>query len=276
MQFKLENVAITYPQTDKALDCINLEIEKGDFIGIVGRSGSGKTTLLHTIGGLLKPQSGSIFFEGFDIYSNGFDQLNYRRKLQIIFQFPENQFFESSIYDEASFGLKMLKFPADIIAIKTLNVLNRLSFDEKTSKILSPFSLSGGQKRRLAIACSLAMEPEVLLLDEPFAGLDEEGKEDLIQILRKENKKGTTILLVSHDPDLLCEIAEKILVLSDGKIICMGTPVEIYNTDNMNFFGIGSPNTKKLADLLSLEMTDNLTYNSFIAKLVKKLSAPIS
>ncbi len=276
MQFKLENVAITYPQSDNALAHINLEVNKGDFIGIVGRSGSGKTTLINTIGGLLNPHSGSVYFEGHDIYSDDFDQLNYRKKLQIIFQFPENQFFENSVYEEAAFGLKMLKIPADKIEIKTLNVLKKLSFDEKASKTLSPFSLSGGQKRSLAIACALAMEPEVLLLDEPFAGLDEEGKENLIQILREEKKKGTTILLVSHDPDLLCEVADKIIILSEGKIICMGTPSEIYNTDNMNLFGIGLPNTKKLADLLSLDMTDNLTYNSFIAKLVKKLSAPIS
>lgn len=276
MQFKLENVAVTYPQSDIALDHINFEVNKGDFIGIVGRSGSGKTTLLETIGGLLKPQSGFIYFEGHDIYSDEFDQLSYRRKLQIIFQFPENQFFESSVYDEAAFGLKMLKIPADKIETKTLNVLKKLSFDEVTSKTLSPFSLSGGQKRRLAIACALAVEPEVLLLDEPFAGLDEEGKNNLIKILSYENAKGTTILLVSHDPDLLCEIADKIIVLSEGKIICMGTPSEIYSTDNMNMFGIGLPNTKKVADLLSLDLTDDLTYNSFITKLVKKLSAPKS
>ena len=276
MQIKLENVAVTYPQSDKALDHINLEIDKGDFIGIVGRSGSGKTTLIETIGGLLKPQSGSINFEDHDIYGKEFDQLNYRRKLQIIFQFPENQFFENSIYDEAAFGLKMLKIPADKIETKALNVLKKLSLDVKTSKTLSPFALSGGQKRKLAIACALAMEPEVLLLDEPFAGLDEEGKENLVQILRNENKKGTTILLVSHDPDLLCELADKIIVLSEGKIICTGTPSEIYNANNMNLFGIGLPNTKKVADLLSLDLTDNLTYNSFITKLVEKLSAAIS
>lgn len=276
MQIELKNVYITYPQSGAVLNQICLQVDKGDFIGITGRSGSGKTTLIETIGGFHKPQNGFVYFEKNDIYSEKFDQLYFRRKLQIIFQFPENQFFESNVYDETAFSLKMLKIPADEIKWKTLNILQKLSLDENSSQTISPFSLSGGQKCKLAIACALISEPEVLLLDEPFAGLDGEGIANLIQILREEKKKGTTILLVSHDPDLLCEMADKIIVLSEGKIVRMGTPAEIYTPDNMNLFGIGLPDTRKISDLISLDLSESLTYDSFITKLVNKLSAKVS
>ena len=276
MQIELKNIRITYPQSGHVLDCINLQIDKGNFVGIIGKSGSGKTTLLETIGGFHKPQEGFVFFEGLDIYSEKFDQLNFRRKLQIIFQFPEKQFFENNVYDETAFGLRMLKYPADEINCKTLNILKKLSIDDEISRTMSPFSLSGGQKRKLSIACALVLEPEVLLLDEPFAGLDGTGKDNLIQILQEEKKKGTTILFVSHDPNLLCEIADKIIVLSEGKIVRTGTPAEIYTPDNMNLFGIGLPSTRETADLISLDMSEDLTYDSFISKLVNKLSSKIS
>ena len=276
MQIELKNIHIAYLRSGVVLDQINLKIDKGDFIGITGRSGSGKTTLLETIGGFHNPQEGFVSYEGIDIYSDNFDQLSYRRKLQIIFQFPENQFFENSVYDETAYSLKMLKIPADEIECKTQNILKKLSLDAEKSRIISPFSLSGGQKRLLAIACALVIEPEVLLLDEPFAGLDGEGKANLIQILREEKKKGTTILLVSHDPNLLCEIAEKIVVLSEGKIVSSGTPEEIYSPDNSNLYGIGMPDTKKTAELISLDLTDSLSYDSFITKLIKKLSTKVS
>lgn len=276
MQIELKNIHIAYLRSGAVLDHINLQINKGDFIGITGKSGSGKTTLLETIAGFHKPQEGFVSFEGIDIYSENFNQLNYRRKLQIIFQFPENHFFENSVYDETAFGLKMLKIPVEEIEVKTLSILKKFSLDSVTSRTISPFSLSGGQKRLLSIACALVIEPEVLLLDEPFAGLDGEGKANLVQILREEKKKGTTILLVSHDPDLLCEIADIIVVLSEGKIVDIGAPSEVYTLDNMNLYGIGIPDTKKTADLISLDLTDNLTYDSFITKLVKKLSAKVS
>ena len=276
MQIELKNVCVNYPRSGAALDNINFQINKGDFVGITGKSGSGKTTLIETIGGFHKPQEGFVCFEGIDIYSVNFDQLNYRRKLQIIFQFPENQFFESSVYDETAYSLKMLKIPADEIESKTLNILKKLSLDVEKSRTISPFSLSGGQKRLLAIACALVIEPKVLLLDEPFAGLDGEGKANLIQILREEKEKGTRILLISHDPNLLCGIADKIIVLSEGKIINIGTPSEIYTHNNMNLFGIGIPDTKETADLISLDLSDSLTYDSFLTKLVNKLSAKVS
>lgn len=275
MQLELANVCITYPQSGYILDHINLQIGKGNFVGIVGKSGSGKTTLIETISGLHKPHEGFVYFEGLDIYNKNFDQLNYRRKLQTIFQFPENQFFENNVLDETAFGLKMLKIPEDEIEFRTLNILKKLYIDEETARTTSPFSLSGGQKRKLAIACALVLEPKILLLDEPFAGLDSEGKSNLIKILKEEKKKGTTILLVSHDPNILCEIADKIIVLSEGKIVRTAPPAEIYTPDNMNLFGIGLPNTKETADLISLDLSDSLKYDSFITKLVNKLSAKI-
>ena len=276
MWLELNHIYIAYPRSGAALNHINLQIDKGDFIGITGKSGSGKTTLIETIGGFHKPREGFVSFEGIDIYSDNFDKLNYRRKLQIIFQFPENHFFESSVYDETAFGLKMLKVPGNEIEGRTLSILKRFSLDAVSPRTISPFSLSGGQQRKLAIASALILEPEILLLDEPFAGLDSEGKANLIQILREEKKKGTTILLVSHDPDTLCEIADKIAVLSEGKIVSIGTPEEIYSADNMNLYGIGMPDTKKTSDLISLDLSDSLTYDSFITKLVRKLSDKVS
>ncbi len=270
MQFEIKNVSVLYPQTGAVLNNINLNIQKGDFIGIVGKAGSGKTTLIETIGGLHKPQSGAIYFESNDIYGNNFDQQNFRRKLQVVFQFPENQFFESSIYDEIAFGMKMLNFTSDEIERKTFDILKKLFPNESSSRALSPFALSGGQKKKLAVACALSIEPEVILLDEPFSGLDQDNKNNLAQILREENSKGTTILLVSHDPDILCEIAEKIIVLSEGNIVKIGTPAEVYNTQNKNTYGIGMPNTKEIADMIDLDLSDNLSYDAFISKLIEK------
>lgn len=271
MQLELKQVSVKYPQSQIILDKIDLGIQKGEFIGIVGKAGCGKTTLIETIGGLHKPDNGCVLFEGQDIYGKQFDRLSFRRKLQVVFQFPENQFFETDVQSEISFGLKMLKTPSNMIEQYVHEILQDVGLTDRAIVNMSPFALSGGQKRRLALACALVIQPEILLLDEPFSGLDAEGAQTLISTLRNAHKKGMTILMVSHDPNTLCEISDRILVLDNGKISMDGRPVEVYqNKTFCDQTGIGQPETKKLADLLGIDLSSDLSYASLLQKLEQK------
>ena len=255
------------------LDNIDLSITKGEFIGIAGRSGSGKTTLIETIGGLHKPVNGSVFFEGKEINNKSFDNLTFRRKLQMVFQFPENQFFENTIYDEIAFSLRMLKLPENVVNSKIQLCLEKTGLSEETVNEKSPFTLSGGQKRRLSLACALATEPEILLLDEPFSGMDAEATEKIKKTLRKENENGTTIIMVSHDPEIMCELCKRIIVISQGKIIKEGKPEKVYgNSVDCKFLGIGTPDTVYASELIGLDLSDDLSYGSFIKNLLQKIS----
>ena len=261
-------------EKNEVLKGIDLSIEKGDIFGIVGFSGAGKSTLVRCINRLEEPDSGKVWIGDTEITSLKKKQLNERRKkIGMIFQ-QFNLFDSKTVFQNIAYPLKLVKTPKKQIEEKVDKLLELVGLSDK--KFAYPGSLSGGQKRKLSIACALVLEPEVLLLDEPFAGLDGTGKDNLIQILQEEKKKGTTILFVSHDPNLLCEIADKIIVKKKGKIVRTGTPAEIYTPDNMNLFGIGLPSTRETADLISLDMSENLTYDSFISKLVNKLSSKIS
>lgn len=271
MLIEMKEVSISYSQTGIVLDKINLDIEKGSLIGVTGKAGCGKTTLLETIGGFHKPESGSVLFEGNNIYEKNFDNINFRRNLQIVFQFPENQFFETDVQKEISFGLKMLNIPEDVRKQLIDDALISVGLDGKRVLNLSPFALSGGQKRRLALACSLVLQPKVLLLDEPFTGLDADGQKCMLNTLRKEHEKGLTIIMVSHDPDILCEIADRIIVLHNGKIVSDGLPVNVFNNENDSIrYGIGLPETKKLADMIGMEPLQDLTYDTFLSTLLQR------
>lgn len=273
MQLEMKDVCVSYERSGAILDHVNICFDQGEFVGLVGRSGSGKTTLLETAGGLIKPDSGNVFFQGQNIHSSGFDWIGFRRKLQIVFQFPENQFFETDVKREISFGPNALKMNENEVEMSVIKSMEKVGLDHDHFFGMSPFMLSGGEKRRLALACALAVDPEILLLDEPFAGLDMEGREKLIETLQNEHKNGKTILLVSHDPDILCELAERIIVLSEGKIVREGKHSDIYNDSGFcQKNGIGRPNTSKAAELLKIDLETDLSYNTFLNKLVKDLS----
>ena len=269
MFIDLKNITVNYSQNEDVLNKINLNIEKGEFIGIAGRSGSGKTTLLETIGGMRKPNSGNVFFTNEDIYQENYDKLTFRRKLQIVFQFPENLFFEQDIFSEAAFGLRMSNIQQDEIESRVIAGLESVGFG-KDDFHKSPFTLSGGQKRRLALACALVMQPEILLLDEPFSGLDTEGINLVSDILYREKKRGTTIIFVSHDPNILSELCSRILIISNHTIAFDGTPAQVYNdTDNLKNIGVMIPDVKILSQLLGMPLLENLTYDFFVQKLLQ-------
>lgn len=273
MLLECRNVTVSYPQSGTILDRLNLQIHENEFIAIAGRAGCGKTTLLDTLGGLHKPNGGTVFFQNEDIYGSAFDRINFRRQLQIVFQFPENQFFENDIRSEVAFGPKMLKLSQDETERRVMNALKMSGLDNIDAAVTSPFILSGGQKRRLALACALALEPKILLLDEPFSGLDAEGQRLLSETLRNLHKNGMTILMISHDPDTVCELADRVIVLHNGKIACDGKPEQVYSdSENCHSWGIGQPSVKKLADRIGLNLSDSYRYTDFLKSLEKKLA----
>ncbi len=269
MLLRLKEISINYLPNQNILEKIDLNVEKGEFVGIVGKSGCGKTTLLESIGGLKKPQSGYIYYNNEDIYQHLFNQTGFRKKLQIVFQFPENQFFEQDVFSEVSYGLRMLDLPSDMIESRVKQSLESVGFNFELIRQKSPFVLSGGQKRRLALACTLAIQPELLLLDEPFSGLDAEGSKIVTDTLINEHQKGTTIILVSHDPNILCEICDRIIVISNRKIAFDGNPVQVYSKkDALQELGIIQPDTQILTQLLDMEQLNNLKYDYFIQNLI--------
>ena len=272
MLVNLKDISVKYSHDEDVLNKINLNIEKGEFIGIAGRSGSGKTTLLETIGGMRKPNSGHVFFYNEDIYQENYDTLNFRRKLQIVFQFPENLFFEQDIFSEAAYGLRMSNMQQNDIRSRVSAGLESVGFGKDDFQ-KSPFTLSGGQKRRLALACALVMQPEILLLDEPFSGLDTEGINLVSDILYREHKKGTTIILVSHNPNILSELCSRILIVSNHSIAFDGTPAQVYNnTDSLKKIGVMIPDVKIFSQLLGINHLENLTYEYFLKKTLQFIS----
>lgn len=271
MLLELKQVSVSYSQSTPILDHMDLKINRGEFFGITGKAGCGKTTLIESIGGLHKPDQGKILLNGENIYDDHFDRLAFRRKLQIVFQFPENQFFETDVRNELAFGLKMLKTADEEIEQRISETMDAVGLSQSLLST-SPFALSGGQKRKLALACALVIQPEILLLDEPFSGLDAEGEKQILSTLQKEHEKGTTILMVSHDPNTLCEITDRIIAIQNGKIILNDVPAVVFaERDICETAGIGQPDTKKTADRIGLDLQGNLPYNSFLEKLSERM-----
>ena len=266
MLISLKQVSAFYTNSCAVLNHIDLDIRENEFVGITGKTGSGKTTLLETIGGLHQPDHGQVLFHDRDIYSRNFDINSFRRSLQIVFQFPENQFFETDVLSETAFGPKMLGMTPEETEELVRIALFETGMDEDIYKNKSPFILSGGQKRRLALACALAVSPGILLLDEPFSGLDPDGQELIIKTLHTLRKNGITILMVSHDPNVLYELSDRIIVMSDGKIVMDGKPYEVYSdAEFCSRYGIGQPQTKRAADFLGIEPGNDYSYANFLS-----------
>jgi len=233
MQIIIDHVDYIYDKKtayeNKALEDISCVINKGEFVGIIGHTGSGKSTLIQLINGLLKPSSGTIFFNGEDIFEKSYSLKNLRAKVGLVFQYSEHQLFEASVIEDVKFGPKnigMDKLKIDLVSYEALKMVG-ISEDLIDS---SPIELSGGEKRRVAIAGVLAMEPEVLILDEPTAGLDPKGRDDILNLLKKINReKNTTIILVSHSMENMAEYADKIIVMNEDRIHKIGTPSEVFS-----------------------------------------------
>ena len=216
----------SYEQT--ALHDINLKIEDGQLIGIIGHTGSGKSTLIQLLNGLIRACSGQVLFHGKNIYDPDFKMKELRGKVGLVFQYPEYQLFETTVLRDAAFGPKNQGLSEEEAVRKAQDALMTVGLTEQYWQ-MSPFELSGGQKRRAAIAGVLAMEPEVLILDEPTAGLDPRGRDELFaQIQKMHREKHMTVMLVSHSMEDVADYAQRIIVLDQGRILYDGTPREVF------------------------------------------------
>lgn len=213
----------------KALDDISLVIPDGQFIGLIGHTGSGKSTLVQHLNGLLKADSGHIYFNGQDIDDEGYNKKELRSKVGLVFQYPEHQLFEEDVFKDVCFGPRNLGLPRKEVELRAYAALKQVGLPDDCF-YQSPFDLSGGQKRRAAIAGVLAMKPEVLILDEPTAGLDPRGREEILgQIEKLRRERGITVILVSHSMDDVAEYVERILVMNRGKLLYDGEPREVFS-----------------------------------------------
>lgn len=211
-----------------ALKDINLEIRDGQFIGIIGHTGSGKSTLIQHLNGLTKATNGTIYFNGQDIYDEDFDLRELRNRVGLVFQYPEHQLFETTIFDDVCFGPKNQGLTKEEAGLRAFEALKSVGLPEELY-YQSPFDLSGGQKRRVAIAGVLAMKPEVLILDEPTAGLDPAGRDEILDLIaRMHRERGMTVILVSHSMEDVAKYVERIIVMNQGQVMFDDTPREVF------------------------------------------------
>ncbi len=246
MSIVLENVSYTYsPDTAyeiHALKQVSLEIRDGQFIGLIGHTGSGKSTLVQHLNGLVKATSGHIYFNGEDIYSENYDMRRLRSKVGLVFQYPEHQLFEVDVLSDVCFGPKNQGLSQEEAEKRAREALRMVGISEEYEK-QSPFELSGGQKRRVAIAGVLAMEPEVLILDEPTAGLDPRGRDEILdQISLLHKERGITVILVSHSMEDVAKYVERIIVMNQGEVMYDDVPREVFrHYKELESVGLAAP-----------------------------------
>ena len=246
MSIVLEHVSYTYsPETAyeiHALKDVNLEIPDGQFIGLIGHTGSGKSTLVQHLNGLVRATSGHIYFNGEDIYAKDYDMRRLRGKVGLVFQYPEHQLFEVDVLSEVCFGPKNQGLSPEEAKERAREALRMVGISEEYEK-QSPFELSGGQKRRVAIAGVLAMEPEVLILDEPTAGLDPKGRDEILdEISSLHKERGITVILVSHSMEDVAKYVERIIVMNQGEVLHDGAPREVFrHYKELESVGLAAP-----------------------------------
>ena len=241
------------PFASKAIDDISFEIKDNDFVGLIGHTGSGKSTLIQHLNGLLKPSSGQIIVNGFNITDKDLNLTEIRKRVGIVFQYPEYQLFEETVEKDIAFGPGNLGLDEEEISKRVRKSMEAVGLDYETYKDKSPFDLSGGQKRRVAIAGVIAMNPEVLILDEPTAGLDPGGRDEIFNLIKKLHRDNNiTIILSSHSMDDMAKLAQTILVMNHGKIEFMGTPREVFTShaDRLREIGLDVPQVLELATKL--------------------------
>lgn len=276
----LETQNLTYkysvgtPFEKVAIEDISISVEKGDFIGIIGHTGSGKSTLVQHLNGLLKPTSGTILLDGKDIHSDKNFTRQARFKVGLCFQYPEYQLFENTVYEDIAFGPKNMKLSKEEIKER---VLRAAEFVGVRSDMLqkSPFDLSGGEKRRVAIAGVMAMQPEILILDEPSAGLDPKGRKVISEMIEQYRKNtGSTVIVVSHSMEDVAESADKVLVMNKGKVEYFASVDEVFsNAEHLVEIGLNVPEITKV--LLALKKqgydvrTDIYSVNEAKAELLR-------
>ncbi len=246
MSIILDNVNYCYSEDTAyaiwALKDINLEIPDGQFLGIIGHTGSGKSTLVQHLNGLIKATSGTIYYNGQDIYDKDYDLTQLRGQVGMVFQYPEHQLFETTIFKDVCFGPKNQGLDQKTVELRAFEALHNVGFPEELYDA-SPFDLSGGQKRRVAIAGVLAMKPQVLILDEPTAGLDPAGRDEILGLISKMHKElGITIILVSHSMEDVAQYVDRILVMNGGQVMYDDTPKEVFkHYKELEMVGLAAP-----------------------------------
>ena len=225
-----------------ALFDVNLEIEDGEFVGLIGHTGSGKSTLIQHLNGLIKASAGELYYNGENIYSQGYDMKRLRSKVGLVFQYPEHQLFEVDVLTDVCFGPKNQGLSSEEAEVRAKKALEQVGLDPSYYK-QSPFELSGGQKRRVAIAGVLAMQPEVLILDEPTAGLDPRGRDEILdQIDRLHRERHMTIILVSHSMEDVARYADRLIVMNHGQKVFDGAPKEVFrHYRELETMGLAAP-----------------------------------
>ena len=236
----------------QALKDINLQIEEGQFIGIIGHTGSGKSTLTQLLNGLLRATSGHIYVDGEDIYDEDYDMKKLRNKVGLVFQYPDHQLFETTNFEDVCFGPKNQGLDRKEVELRAFEALQNVGFPEDLY-YQPPFDLSGGQKRRVAIAGVLAMKPEVLILDEPTAGLDPAGRDEILGLVSMMHKElGITIILVSHSMEDVAEYVERLIVMNQGEVMYDGVPKEVYaHYKELEAVGLAAPQVTYLMNELA-------------------------
>ena len=256
MSIKIENLTHVYmpksPFEKKALDNVNLVIEDGEFLALIGHTGSGKSTLIQHLNGLLEPTSGRILVDDIDITNKEAKLTEIRKKIGLVFQYPEYQLFEETIEKDIAFGPNNLGLSSEEVSRRVKKSMEMVGLDYETYKDVSPFDLSGGQKRRDAIAGVIAMEPKVLILDEPTAGLDPKGRDDILeQIKLLHEKYKMTIVLVSHSMEDVGKLAQRIVVMNKGKVELLGKPSEVFKeVETLEKIGLAVPQVTYLMRVL--------------------------
>ena len=239
------------PSESKAIDNINLDIEEGELVGVIGHTGSGKSTLVQHFNGILKPNSGKVVVDGIDIWSDKKATREARFKVGLCFQYPEYQLFEETVYKDISFGPKNMKLPDEEIAKRVVSAAAYVGLKKELLE-KSPFDLSGGEKRRAAIAGVIAMQPKVLILDEPTAGLDPIGRDTILDMIKNYREKtGSTVLLVSHSMEDIAKIATKVAVMNNARLEMYGTVDEVYShAERLRKIGLNIPQISKVFEIL--------------------------
>lgn len=275
MSIKIENLSHVYmprtPFEKRALDNVSLTINDGEFIALIGHTGSGKSTLIQHINGLLKPTSGKIFVDDTDITAKNVRLSEIRKKVGLVFQYPEYQLFEETIEKDISFGPKNLGLSDEEILNRVKRAMNVVGLDYDQYKDKSPFELSGGQKRRVAIAGVVAMEPKTLILDEPTAGLDPKGRDEILgKIMSLHKEYNMTIILVSHSMEDVAKVASRILVMHNGQCILDGKPSKVFQeVDTLESVGLAVPQITYVVKRLK-ERGFNISDEIFTVEAAKK------
>ena len=263
--------SIGTPFEHKALDNVSFSVNRGEFIGIIGHTGSGKSTLMQQLNGLLKPTSGSVLLDGKDIWSDKKLTRQARFRVGLVFQYPEYQLFEETVYKDIAFGPKNMGLKEEEIDRRVREAAGFVGLTEEQLQV-SPFDLSGGQKRRVAIAGVIAMEPEVLILDEPTAGLDPVGRADILGNIESYRKaKNATIMMVSHSMEDVARLTDRLLVMNGSKLAMDGTPAEVFtHAEELVEMGLNIPQVTQVflgLKKLGLDVANVYTIDQAVAEL---------